>query len=100
MTIETNQVYSFKLTSGEEVVAKVIGTTDTEVSLSEPLSLAPGPKGMGFIGSLFTSEENEPVTLNINAVTMYTKTATAIKDKYTETVTGISVPPTKKIILG
>lgn len=99
MNIKENEVYTFKLTSGEELIAKVTGSDGNFVYLSEPLSVAPGPQGMGLIQSVFTSEEGSKITLNINNVTMFTDTADAIKQKYIETTTGISVP-SKKIIMG
>ena len=99
MNIKENELYTLKLTSGEELIAKVTGSDGNFVYLSEPLSVAPGPQGMGLIQSVFTSEEGSKITLNINNVTMFTDTADAIKQKYIETTTGISVP-SKKIIMG
>ena len=99
MDIKLNQIYSWKLTSGEELIAKVTDSDDNFVYISEPLSVAPGPQGMGLIQSVFTSEEGARVTLNIKNVTMFADTADSIKQKYIETTTGISVP-SKKLILG
>jgi hypothetical protein len=99
MNIKENEVYTFKLTSGEELIAKVTGTEGDFVFLSEPLSVAPGPQGMGLVQSVFTSDEGARVTLNIKNVTMFVDTAEAIKQKYIQTTTGISVP-SKKIVLG
>lgn len=99
MNIKENEVYTFKLTSGEELIAKVTGTEGDFVYLNEPLSVAPGPQGMGLVQSVFTSEEGARVTLNIKNITMFADTADAIKQKYIQTTTGISVP-SKKIVLG
>ena len=99
MDLKINEVYTFKLNSGEEVIGKVTAIGDRYVELNEPLSVAPGPQGLGLIGSVFTSEPSIPVKLNINSVTMYTDTEDGIKVKYIETVTGLQVP-SKKLILG
>lgn len=99
MDIKLNEVYTFKITSGEEVIAKVTGINDKIIELSEPLSVAPGPQGMGLMQTVFTSELGVPIKLNINCVTMYTDTEENIKVKYIETTTGIKVP-SKKIVLG
>ena len=57
MTLEVGKVYTFKLNSGEEVVAKytceVIGNY---IAVSEPVSIAPGPQGMGLVPSMFTAD--------------------------------------------
>lgn len=99
MQLQVNEVYTFKLSSGEEVIAKVTATDDRFVTLEEPLSVAPGPQGMGLMASIFTSEAGVPVKLNTNTITMYTETADAVRVKYIETTTGIKVPE-KKIVLG
>jgi membrane protease subunit (stomatin/prohibitin family) len=99
MDIKINEVYTFKITSGEEVVAKVANVTDKYIELSDPLSVAPGPQGMGLMQTVFTGEPGSPIQLNINTVTMYTVTEENIKVKYIETTTGLKVP-SKKIVLG
>ena len=100
MNLEINAVMTFKLMSGEEVIAKVSKIVDEKyIELSEPLSVAPGPQGMGLVPSVFTSEADVPVVLNTNNITMYTLTADAVKMKYIETTTGLKIPE-KKIVLG
>ena len=97
--LDLNEVYTFKLTSGEEVIAKVVDQTDTSVELSDPLSVAPNPQGMGLMPSMFTAEHDKNVMLNTNTVTMYSETADAIRIKYIEATTGITTA-SKKLILG
>ena len=99
MNIKENEVYTFKLNSGEEVIGKVLSVSGNYITLNEPLSVAPGPQGLGLIGSIFTAEADSPVMLNINSVTMYTDTDDNIKVKYIETVTGLQIP-SKKIVMG
>jgi hypothetical protein len=99
MKLELNTVNTFKLSSGEELVGKVISIDGNTVQLEEPLSIAPTPKGMQLVPSVFTSDEDSPVSLNLSLVAMYCPTATPIKDKYLEATTGIQVPE-KKLILG
>jgi hypothetical protein len=93
------EVVTFKLSSGEEVIGKVIEVTATTLLLSEPLSVAPNHQGMGLVPSMFTAEHDKPVTLNTNTVTMHCETADAIRMKYIEATTGIATT-SKKIVLG
>lgn len=100
--IQANQTYSFKLNSGEELIARVkqLGTQDDPwFYLESPVSVAPGPQGMGLVMSMFTSEPKESTRLNINNVAMYAPTEEAVRMKYLEATTGIKVPE-KKLILG
>ena len=99
MTIKVGEVYTFKLTSGEEVVGKVNAIEDQHVLLHDPVSVAPGPQGMGLMQSMFTADPKDPARLNINNVTIYALTDASVKSKYIEATTGLVVPD-KKIIMG
>ena len=99
MDIKANEVYSMKLNSGEELIAKVIGQIGNELVIKEPVSVAPGPQGMGLVPSLFTVDTDSEIRLNINSVTVYGLTEENVKNKYIEATTGITVP-SKKLILG
>ena len=99
MTIKVGEVYTFKLTSGEEVVGKVTAIEDQHVLLHDPVSVAPGPQGMGLMQSMFTANPKDPARLNINNVTIYALTDESVKVKYIEATTGLVVPD-KKIIMG
>lgn len=97
--MEINTIYTFKLNSGEECIGKVISINSNWIELSDPVSIAPGAQGMGLVPSIFTADSKGFVKLNTNTVTMYGVTDEAIKNKYIEATTGISVP-SKKIVLG
>lgn len=99
MTIKVGEIYTFKLTSGEEVLGKVLEVQDNYVSLKDPVSVAPGPQGLGLMQSMFTADPKDPARLNINNVTIYALTDESVKAKYIEATSGIIVPD-KKLILG
>jgi hypothetical protein len=87
------------LNSGEELIAKIGEITRDNIIISEPVSVAPGPKGMQLIPSMFTADPEAKITLNTNSVSIYAPTEDSVKMKYIEATTGITVPD-KKIILG
>lgn len=97
--IEIGEVYTFKLVSGEELIAKVTGYNDGTLVLSNPLSVAPNAQGMGLIPSMFTADLDKNIELNTNTVTMYAPSAEPIRLKYIEATTGIATT-SKKIVLG
>lgn len=99
MKVEINEVYSLKLNSGEELIAKVLGIYETELLISDPVSVAPGPQGMGLVPSLFTVNHTGEIRLNTNSISVYGLTDDGVKTKYIEATTGITVP-NKKLILG
>lgn len=99
LTVETGNVYTFKLNSGEELIAKVNNINDDYIEIDTPVSVAPGPQGLGLVPSMFTADPDQPVRLNINSVAIYVLTDDSVKMKYIEATTGIQVPD-KKLILG
>jgi len=99
MNLENNQIYSFKLNSGEEMVAKVVNVDGNTIEITEPVSIAPNQKGIGMIPSMFTTEMEGKFRLNTNSFAVIGDTNEQIKVKYIEATTGITVPE-KKIVLG
>lgn len=100
MHFKQDEVYTFKLNSGEELIAKVAREGTDWLLIAGPVSVAPGPQGMGLVPSLFTVGPDEVVKLNISSVALYAATEDAVKDKYIEATTGIKLPTAKKLILG
>lgn len=94
-----NKVYTFKLTSGEELIAKVVQSELDFIQIEEPVSIAPTQQGMQMIPSVFTAEPKGEFRLNTNSITLYAETEDSIKMKYIEATTGIKIPD-KKLILG
>ena len=100
MNLEVEQIYTFKLNSGEEVVAKVQSKTDTTIVITDPVSIAPGPNGgLGLVPSLFTAKQHSPVTLNISSVALIGTVDENVQSKYIEATTGLKIPE-KKVLVG
>lgn len=97
--LKIDEVYTFKLNSGEELIAKVKGTEVDHIIVEEAVSIAPGPQGMNLIPSIFTANPRNLARLNTNSVTLVTETNESIKTKYIEATTGLTVPD-KKIVMG
>lgn len=101
MELKIDEVFTFKLNSGEELIAKVkqIELAQNLIMVEEPVSIAPNHQGMGLIPSMFTAEPRGLVRLNTNSVSLIAPTEDNVKMKYLEALTGIKVP-SKKIVLG
>jgi hypothetical protein len=99
ISITPNSVYTFKLNSGEELIAKVVQADSEFIQIEEPVSIAPTQQGMQMIPSVFTANPKGEFKLNTNNIALYAETDDSIKMKYLEATTGIKVPD-KKIILG
>jgi hypothetical protein len=99
LAAEPGKVYTFKLNSGEELIGKVTRIDDTFLVIDDPVSVAPGPQGLGLVPSMFTADPKQEVRLNSSSVALYCLTDDSVKMKYIEATTGIKVPE-KKLIMG
>jgi hypothetical protein len=97
--MEIGKVYTFKMNSGEEMIAKVVDTGEGYAMLQDPVSVAPGPQGMGLVPSMFTADPDTNPRLNMNCVAISSLTDDNVRMKYIEATTGIKVPE-KKILVG
>ena len=99
ISITPNTVYTFKLNSGEELIAKVIQAGSEFIQIEEPVSIAPSQQGMQMIPSIFTANPKGEFKLNTTSIALYAETDDSVRMKYLEATTGIKVPD-KKIVLG
>jgi hypothetical protein len=97
--LKTGEIYSFKVTSGEEVVGKIQAQGAYEIVLDHAVSVAMTPQGVQMIPSMFTANPKGKITINTKNVTMVSETSEDVIAAYTQAVTGISTP-SKKIITG
>lgn len=99
IALKSGAVYTFKLSSGEEFIAKIVQAGGDFIQIEEPVSIAPSQNGIGFMPTIFTADPKGEFRLNTNAITVYAETDEGIKMKYIEATTGIQLPE-KKILVG
>jgi hypothetical protein len=97
--LELNKVHSVKVTSGEEVIGKVIAQTDDTITLEQGITIGMGQQGMQLIPAMFTTLPTAELTINTANITMFAVTSDDVVDAYREATTGIKTPD-KKIIMG
>ena len=100
MEVVAGEIYTFKLNSGEELIAKVVAVSDVFLTINEPVSIGPSPGGgLGLVPSLFTYNNRENVRLNTSSLALVAETDDNVKTKYIEATTGLQVPG-KKVLIG
>jgi hypothetical protein len=100
MKVELNQVYTFKIANGDEIVAKIIEDTDTTYTVVKPLTVVPGPQGINMMNSLFTADPDKNVTINKLQVSVIAPSREEVCDSYLEATTGIKPVRNSKILMG
>jgi hypothetical protein len=99
MNITANQTYTFKLVSGEEIVAKVLSVNSDSLIVSQPISMVFSREGLQMVPSLFSVDTNANVLLNNNSYSMVTDPRQDVADSYLEATTGIK-PIRSQILTG
>jgi hypothetical protein len=89
--IKENDIVTFKLASGEEVIAKFLSEGTHTYEVSKPLVLANGPQGgMVLAPFIITAEKMDFIPiLKTAAVTAPVRSQPGIRAKYIEFTTGI-----------
>ena len=87
--VSAGEVVTLKLTSGEELVARLNGETDTHYKLSKPMVIAMGAKGPGLMPYLFTVAPDKDINLNKNTVTVAVASDKSFADQYIQSTTSI-----------
>ena len=90
--ISEGDIVAFKLTNGDEIIAKFISESDSGYKVNRPCTVVPSQQGIGLIQSLFTADINN-VTLQKIHVMFYAKVVDKIESHYIRTVTGIQTTP-------
>jgi len=82
-------VVCFKISNGDEVVAKLIEEKSDAYVVSKPCTIIPDQRGLGLVQSLFSGDINTNITLSKHHVIMHSPVIKDIENHYIRTTTGI-----------
>ena len=89
--VSAGEVITLKLTSGEELVAKLVEETPTYYKLSRPMVIGMGQQGPGLMPYLFTVHPDKEVKLLKTTVTLAEATDKTFADQFIQSTTGIKL---------
>jgi len=89
--VTIGEVVTLKLTSGEELVAKLVDDGPMFYKLSHPQVKGLGPKGPGLMPYLFTVNPDKEVRLNKGTVVVIEATDKSFADQFIQSTTGIAL---------
>ena len=84
-----DDIVTFKILNGDEIVAKIIEDRDDAFIVSKPCTVMPSQQGLGLLQSLFTSDLNKSIRLEKGHVMMHAPTIQDVQNHYIKTTTGI-----------
>lgn len=97
--IETNTIYTFKLITGEELVAKVTEINPDHMIIEHPILTVLSAQGLQMMPGLFSANMDKTVRLNNSSWAMIAETREDVRNSWIQATTGIA-PVTKQIITG
>ena len=89
--VSAGEVITLKLTSGEEIVAKLVEDGAAYYKLKNPQVIGMGPKGPGLMPYLFTVNPDTEINLQKSTVTVAEATDAQFAKQFLESTTGIAL---------
>jgi hypothetical protein len=89
--VAEGEVITIKLTSGEEIVAKLVEDGPVYYKLKNPQVIGMGPKGPGLMPYLFTVSPDREIKLAKSTVTVAEGTDEMFAKQFIESTTGIAL---------
>lgn len=88
---KTGDVVTMKLSSGEEIIAKLEEESTINYLVSKPRMLTATQQGIGLAPFMFTIPQDTNVNLNANSVMAITKSEEEFSKQYIQNTTGIAL---------
>mgnify|MGYP006076368957 CR=1 FL=1 len=82
---------SFKLSSGEEIIARLEAEDAKGYTVRKPMVLIAGEKGLGLAPFMFSVSPDGKFVLQANSVSCVAKTEAEISKQYTSQTSGIQM---------
>lgn len=99
MTPTNDEIYTFKLNTGEEFVARVLDIFPDYMIIQHPISTVLSPQGLQMMPGLFSANLDKNVRLNNASWAMIAETRDDVRNSWIQATTGIA-PVSKQIITG
>lgn len=89
--ITSGEVVTIKLTTGEEIIARLVEENGLHTKISKPLVLSMTSQGIGMMPFLFTVSPEKDIRLNNGTIAVIMPTDKQFADQYLSSTTGIKL---------
>ena len=96
---KTPYIRVFKLSTGEEIIARVISEDEKEFSIEKPLQMAMGQRGLQFAPFMMMVDPDKKLDLRKDKIVTDGPPLTEIESQYESITTGIALPQKSSIIV-
>lgn len=96
--IYKGSIYSFKLLSGEEFIAKVNDEHQSAIDILNPLSVTLTAQGPDTLPGMIAGNMSKPMQLNKNAIAVIAEVEEHIKVSYEQAIDEMHAEPPKQVL--
>tara|TARA_B110001454_G_scaffold191351_1_gene190992 strand:- start:1658 stop:1981 length:324 start_codon:yes stop_codon:yes gene_type:complete len=86
---KTNDIICFRITTGEEIVAKLKIEDPNTYTVVKPLALVNGPKGVVMVPAMVTVDQHSEIIYNKSAIISTSTPTKAVVASYVENTSGL-----------
>lgn len=86
-----NDVVSFKLVYGEEIVCRFVKEDETSFTVTRPLSMAQSASGVGLMQAMLTTNPDNDFIILKSHIVLHGLTEDAIANHHREITTGLKI---------
>ena len=84
-----DDIICFRITTGEEIVAKLSQEDEAQYHVAKPLALVQTQKGVGLVPAMVTVDPGEDISYNKSSIISVATPNKKMKDAYFTSTTGI-----------
>lgn len=95
---DKNDIVTFKLVNGDEIVAKIVELHGDHWVISRPCTIIPSPQGLGLMQTLFAADVNKEIVLKKEHVMMHCSVVKELETHYLSTTSGIQTVSPGRIV--
>lgn len=89
--VTPGEVITIKLTSGEELVAKLVEEHSDHIKITKSMVLTAGPNGLAMVPYLFTVEQDKEIKMSKSTITVIAPTMKPAADQYLSSISNIKI---------
>jgi len=94
-----NDIVSFKLINGEEMISRFISELDNSYIVEKPLTLFQTQQGLSLIPSLVTVNLDNEIRINKSAIAIHAKSRDEMMSAWMEATSGLVAPKNSKLVI-
>ena len=95
-----NDIVTFKLVTGEEIVTRVVSENDDTFTIYKPLTLVHNGQGMALLQTVMSVRPEQELTVQKSAVVMSGISREEMTSAWYESTSGLKTPSKSSILMG